>query len=55
MAKKEEVVGKEELVNLLGIDVVTNVNKAKIKYDKYSDEVIPNFKAGDLHLAKWRE
>ncbi|GJX43429.1 hypothetical protein Tco_0260105 [Tanacetum coccineum] len=55
-ATKEEV-GKEELVDLLGIDVVTNVYKAKIKYDKEDDfdEVIPNFKDSDLHLGKWRE
>ncbi|GKE77174.1 hypothetical protein Tco_1543294, partial [Tanacetum coccineum] len=64
MAKKEEVVGKEELVDLLGIKVVTEVYKAKIKYDKYrdkvyrddgTDEVIPNFKDNDLHLSEWRE
>ncbi|GJZ01011.1 hypothetical protein Tco_0518972 [Tanacetum coccineum] len=84
MAKREEEVRKEELVDLLGIDVVTNVYKDKIKYDKYydkmlnqrvqsritnydvltkkgsitlkvyrddgTDEVIPDFKASDLHL-----
>ncbi|GKC66199.1 hypothetical protein Tco_1098797 [Tanacetum coccineum] len=89
VAKREEEVGKEELVDLLGIDVVTNVYKAKIKYDKHcdkmlnrraqsritnydvftrkgsitlkvyredgSDEVIPNLKASELHLAEWRE
>ncbi|GJS13164.1 hypothetical protein Tco_0407636, partial [Tanacetum coccineum] len=86
MAKKEVKVGKEELVDLLGINVATKVYKAKIKYDKYCDkmlnrraqpritncdvltrkglitlkiygedgsyEVIPNFKASDLHLAE---
>ncbi|GJZ63562.1 hypothetical protein Tco_0619983 [Tanacetum coccineum] len=40
MAKKEEVVGKEELVDLLGVDVVTEVYKAKIKYDKYCDKML---------------
>ncbi|GJV13837.1 hypothetical protein Tco_1355378 [Tanacetum coccineum] len=40
MAKKEEELGKEELVDLLGIDVVTNVYKAKIKYDKYCDKMM---------------
>ncbi|GJX10541.1 hypothetical protein Tco_0200400 [Tanacetum coccineum] len=40
MAKKEEEVGKEELIDLLGIDVVTNVYKAKIKYDKYCDKML---------------
>ncbi|GJR73381.1 hypothetical protein Tco_0085746 [Tanacetum coccineum] len=34
MAKREEEVGKQKLVDLLGIDVVTSVYKAKIKYDK---------------------
>ncbi|GJW89625.1 hypothetical protein Tco_0167178 [Tanacetum coccineum] len=64
VAKREEEVGKDELVDLLGIDVVTNVYKAKIKNgpitlkvyrEDGSDEVIPNFKASELHLAKWRE
>ncbi|GKB72479.1 hypothetical protein Tco_0933891 [Tanacetum coccineum] len=40
MAKKEEVVGKEELVDLLGVDVVTEMYKAKIKYDKYCDKML---------------
>nr|GEX75197.1 hypothetical protein [Tanacetum cinerariifolium] len=40
MAKKEEVAGKEELIDLRGIDVVTNVYKAKIKYDKYYDKLL---------------
>ncbi|GKF27545.1 hypothetical protein Tco_0093887 [Tanacetum coccineum] len=39
MAKREEEVGKEKLVDLLGIDVVTSVYKAKIKYDKYCDKM----------------
>ncbi|GKB02289.1 hypothetical protein Tco_0830378 [Tanacetum coccineum] len=86
MAKKEEVVGKEGLVDLLGNDVVIKMYKAKIKYDKYCDkmlnrrvqsritncdvlnkkgtitlkvyredwtnEVILNFKASDLHLEQ---
>ncbi|GJU89528.1 hypothetical protein Tco_1301951 [Tanacetum coccineum] len=39
-AKKEKVVGKEDLIDLLGIDVVTNVYKAKIKYDKYYDKML---------------
>ncbi|GKC38128.1 hypothetical protein Tco_1050512 [Tanacetum coccineum] len=40
MDKKEEELGKEELDDLLGIDVVTNVYKAKIKYDKYCDKMM---------------
>ncbi|GJR84028.1 hypothetical protein Tco_0154813 [Tanacetum coccineum] len=40
MAKKEVDVGKEELVDILGIDVVTNMYKAKIKYDKHYDKML---------------
>nr|GEX56799.1 putative reverse transcriptase domain-containing protein [Tanacetum cinerariifolium] len=40
MAKKEEVMGTKEIVNLLGIDVVTNVYKAMVKYDKYYDKML---------------
>ncbi|GJX56611.1 hypothetical protein Tco_0286508 [Tanacetum coccineum] len=42
MAKKEEELKNEESFDLLGIDLVTNVYKAKIK-------------ASDLHQAEWRE
>ncbi|GKB98215.1 hypothetical protein Tco_0984352 [Tanacetum coccineum] len=62
MAKKEEVVGKEELVDFLGINVVINVYKAKIKpitlkvyREDGTDEVIPNFNTSDLYLSEWRE
>ncbi|GJW56847.1 retrovirus-related pol polyprotein from transposon TNT 1-94 [Tanacetum coccineum] len=88
-AKQEVVLGKEELVDILGIDVVTKYYKAKLQYEKYcdkmlnrralsritncdvltrkgpitlkvyredgTDEVIPNFKASDLHLGEWTE
>ncbi|GJT81481.1 hypothetical protein Tco_1055823 [Tanacetum coccineum] len=54
MAKKEKKAGKEELVDLLGIDVVTSVHRANIKYDKYCDKML-NRKAHDLHLAEWRK
>ncbi|GJQ99383.1 hypothetical protein Tco_0522368 [Tanacetum coccineum] len=88
-AKHEVEVRKEELVDLLGLDVVSKYYKAKLQYDKYCDkmlnrrasskitncdvltrkgpitlkvyredrtgEVIPNFKASDLHLGEWRE
>ncbi|GKA14552.1 hypothetical protein Tco_0694198 [Tanacetum coccineum] len=40
MAKKEEELKKEESFDLLGIDLVTNVYKAKIKYDKYCDKML---------------
>nr|GEU66856.1 hypothetical protein [Tanacetum cinerariifolium] len=57
MDKKEVEMGKEELVNHLGINVVTNVYKAKMKYDKedITDETISNIKASDLHLSEWSE
>ncbi|GJQ95399.1 hypothetical protein Tco_0006538 [Tanacetum coccineum] len=88
-AKHEVEVRKEELVDLLGPDVVSKYYKAKLQYDNYYDkmlniraksiitncdvltrkgpitlkvyredgtsEVIPNFKANDLHLGEWRE
>ncbi|GKB59927.1 hypothetical protein Tco_0916113 [Tanacetum coccineum] len=40
MAKKEVEFGREELVDLLGIYVVTNLYKAKLKYDKYCDKML---------------
>ncbi|GKB93346.1 hypothetical protein Tco_0979483, partial [Tanacetum coccineum] len=46
-AKRESEVRKEELIDLLGQEVVN-------KKDGTS-EIIPNFKASDLHLGKWRE
>nr|GEV15192.1 Toll/interleukin-1 receptor (TIR) domain-containing protein [Tanacetum cinerariifolium] len=89
LAKQEVELGKDELVDLLGIEVVTGFYKAKLEYDKYYDkmlnkrgqskitsydvlirkgpitlkvyredgtsEIIPNFKASDLHLSEWRE
>ncbi|GJT82904.1 hypothetical protein Tco_1057246 [Tanacetum coccineum] len=39
-AKQEVVLGKEELVDLLGIDVVTKYYKAKFQYDKYCDKLL---------------
>ncbi|GJW68191.1 pleiotropic drug resistance protein 1-like protein [Tanacetum coccineum] len=46
-AKHEGEVRKEELVDLLGPEVV---NK-----EDGTSEVIPNFKASDLHFGEWRE
>nr|GEX41894.1 hypothetical protein [Tanacetum cinerariifolium] len=85
-AKHEMEVRREELVDLLGPNVVSKYDKTKLQYDKYcdkmmnkraksritncdvltkkvpitlkvyrddgTDEVIPNFKTSDLHLAK---
>ncbi|GJZ25081.1 hypothetical protein Tco_0562540 [Tanacetum coccineum] len=87
--KQEVEVGKEELVDLLGIDVLKCFYKTKLQYDKYCDkmlnirvksriincdvlirkspitlkvyreegtnEIIPGFKASDLHLSERRE
>ncbi|GJV45805.1 hypothetical protein Tco_1430341, partial [Tanacetum coccineum] len=53
MAKKEEEVRKEELVDLLGIDV--GLITLKVYREDGSNKVIPNFKANVLHLAEWRE
>ncbi|GKC49992.1 hypothetical protein Tco_1072737 [Tanacetum coccineum] len=47
MAKQEVKLGKEELIDLIRIDVVTKEDS--------TDEVISIFKAIDLHLGKWRE
>ncbi|GJS91786.1 hypothetical protein Tco_0774422 [Tanacetum coccineum] len=38
LAKQEVELGKDELVDLLGIDVVTGFYKAKLQYDKYCDK-----------------
>nr|GEX45357.1 hypothetical protein [Tanacetum cinerariifolium] len=40
MAKKEEELEKEKLIDLVGIDLVTNVYKTKMKYDKYYDKML---------------
>ncbi|GKC65381.1 hypothetical protein Tco_1097979 [Tanacetum coccineum] len=88
-AKRKSEVRKEELVNLIGPEVVNKYYNDKLQYDRYYDkmlnrraksritncdvltknglitlklyredstsEVIPNFKASDLHLGEWRE
>ncbi|GJW18071.1 hypothetical protein Tco_0025507 [Tanacetum coccineum] len=40
MAKKEEEVVKEELIDLLGFDVVTGFYKANLQCDKYCDKML---------------
>ncbi|GKC75286.1 hypothetical protein Tco_1126060 [Tanacetum coccineum] len=42
---------------IINCDVLTKKGPITLKVyrEDGSDEVIPNFKAGDLHLAKWRE
>nr|GEW77491.1 retrovirus-related Pol polyprotein from transposon TNT 1-94 [Tanacetum cinerariifolium] len=46
---------KNELVDLLGIDVVTQYYNKKIYREDGIAEVIEKFKANDLHLDRWRE
>ncbi|GJW07436.1 hypothetical protein Tco_1569859 [Tanacetum coccineum] len=46
-ARHESEMRKEELINLLGPEVV---NK-----EDGTSEIIPEFKASDLHLGEWRE
>ncbi|GJT02720.1 hypothetical protein Tco_0823889 [Tanacetum coccineum] len=88
-AKREGEIRKEELIDLLGLEVVNKYYNDKLQYDKYYDkmlnrraasritncdiltrkgpitlkvyredstsEIIPNFKANDLHIVEWRE
>ncbi|GJU51232.1 hypothetical protein Tco_1220787 [Tanacetum coccineum] len=51
---------KDELVDLLGTNVVTQYYNKKLLFDKYCDKTLqrkksPNLKVRDLHLAEWRE
>nr|GEY65192.1 hypothetical protein [Tanacetum cinerariifolium] len=54
MVKIQEDVTKEEWINLLGLNVVTKKGPITLKVYKEdgTDEVIPNFKASDVHLEK---
>ncbi|GKE85614.1 hypothetical protein Tco_1559356 [Tanacetum coccineum] len=63
-ARREGEIIKEELIDLLGLDVVKKyyndkLQKAPITLKVYREdgtsEIIPNFKASDLHLGEWRE
>ncbi|GJX62873.1 hypothetical protein Tco_0295773 [Tanacetum coccineum] len=88
-AKRESEVRKEELIDLLGPEVVNKYYNDKLQYDRYynkmlnrravskitnydvltkkgpitlkvyredgTSEIIPTFKASDLHLGEWRE
>ncbi|GJV33056.1 hypothetical protein Tco_1393456 [Tanacetum coccineum] len=51
--KKFDFVRKEELVDLLGPEV--GPITLKVYREDGTSEVIPNFKASDLHLDEWRE
>ncbi|GKA86817.1 hypothetical protein Tco_0808528 [Tanacetum coccineum] len=52
-AKQEGEVRKVELVDLLGAKV--GPITLKVYKEDGTSEVIPNFKASDLHLGEWRE
>ncbi|GKC66562.1 hypothetical protein Tco_1099160 [Tanacetum coccineum] len=88
-ARREGEIRKEELIELLGLEVVNKYYNEKLQYDKYCEkmlnrraksritncdiftekgqitlkvyreddtsEIIPKFKADDLHLGEWRE
>ncbi|GJZ69640.1 hypothetical protein Tco_0633190 [Tanacetum coccineum] len=88
-ASREGEIRKEELIDLLGPEVVKKYYNDKLQYDRYYDkmlnrreksritncdiltrkgpitlkvyreddtsEIIPEFKASDLHLGEWRE
>ncbi|GJV97368.1 hypothetical protein Tco_1548945 [Tanacetum coccineum] len=61
--KQEGKVRKAELVDLLEVSRITNcdilIRKGPITLKVYREdgtsEIIPNFKASDLHLGEWRE
>ncbi|GKA18318.1 transcription factor LHW-like protein isoform X1 [Tanacetum coccineum] len=57
MAKKQKEEMKDELIDLLGVDVVKKKGPITLKVyrEDGSDEVITDFKASDLHLSEWRE
>ncbi|GJV24507.1 hypothetical protein Tco_1377202 [Tanacetum coccineum] len=61
-SKRESEVRKEDLVDLLesriaNYDVLTRKGPITLKVYKEdgTSEIIPNFKASDLHLGEWRE
>ncbi|GJY91207.1 hypothetical protein Tco_0506403 [Tanacetum coccineum] len=57
VAKRKSEVRKEELVDLLGLEVVNKKGPITLKVyrEDGTSEIIPNFKASDLHLGEWRE
>ncbi|GJU98552.1 hypothetical protein Tco_1327823 [Tanacetum coccineum] len=54
LAKQEVEKVKSELVDHMGIDVVTQYYNKKLMEDG-TNEVISNLKVNDLYLAEWRE
>ncbi|GJU05271.1 hypothetical protein Tco_1121701 [Tanacetum coccineum] len=55
--KRESDVRKEELIDHLGLEVVNKKGliTPKVYKEDSTSEIIPNFKASDLHLGEWRE
>ncbi|GKE98341.1 hypothetical protein Tco_0021692, partial [Tanacetum coccineum] len=56
-ARREGEIRKEELIDLLGPEVVNKKGPITLKVYREDDtsEIIPEFKASDLHLGEWRE
>ncbi|GJR84280.1 hypothetical protein Tco_0155065 [Tanacetum coccineum] len=56
-ARREGEIRKEELIDLLGLEVVNKKGPITIKVyrENSTSEIIPNFKANDLHIGEWRE
>ncbi|GJX35363.1 hypothetical protein Tco_0246920 [Tanacetum coccineum] len=56
-ARREGEMRKEELIDLLGPEVVNKKGLITLKVYREDDtsEIIPEFKANDLHLGEWRE
>ncbi|GJV23988.1 retrovirus-related pol polyprotein from transposon TNT 1-94 [Tanacetum coccineum] len=56
-AKQEGEIRKAKLVDLLGLEVVEKKGPVTliVYREDGTSEVIPNFKASDMHLAEWRE
>ncbi|GJV12496.1 hypothetical protein Tco_1354037 [Tanacetum coccineum] len=56
-ARRKGEIRKEELIDLLGLEIVNKKGPITLKVykDDSTSEIIPNFKASDLHLVEWRE
>ncbi|GJW33392.1 hypothetical protein Tco_0053424 [Tanacetum coccineum] len=56
-ARREGEIRKEELIDLLGLEVVNKNGPITLKVYRENDtsKIIPKFKANNLHLGEWRE
>ncbi|GJS77191.1 hypothetical protein Tco_0727072 [Tanacetum coccineum] len=56
-ARRKSEIRKEELIDLLGPEVVNKKGLVTLKVYREDDtsKIIPEFKASDLHLGEWRE